>query len=85
MSVAMAIINYFVIGYAYKKGLGFGTVISHTLTLILFSLLCSSISVVIAYISELHYKMARTITENLKLLNGMHEGLLILENTNELQ
>ena len=32
----------------------------------------------IIYISNLHTKMKVTIVENMKLLDGMHEGLLIL-------
>ena len=38
---------------------------------------------VVAYISELHSKMATTITQNQRLLNGMHEGLLILSNSTD--
>ena len=33
------------------------------------------------YISELHTKMQTITDSNLRLLNGMHEGLLILSNT----
>ena len=31
-----------------------------------------------SYISHLHKKLATTNVENVKLLDGMHEGLLIL-------
>ena len=36
-------------------------------------------SMVIHYIKSLYEKLSFTIQENTKLLNGMHEGLLILE------
>ena len=78
----MAVINFFVIGKAYDRGLDFGSILSHTITLVLFFLLCSSMAMIAAYISELHAKMATTIVQNQRLLNGMHEGLLIISNSN---
>ena len=39
-------------------------------------------SMVIVYIQDLHMKLTSVNADNLKLLNGMHEGLLIL-NKNE--
>ena len=41
-------------------------------------LMCSLITMVVLYISELQYKMNTMNIENAKLLDGMHEGLLIL-------
>ena len=35
------------------------------------------------YIQELHASLTTTNTENLKLMNGMHEGLLILQKKQE--
>lgn len=81
----MALINFFVIGYGYKKGLGVVDVIGHALVLICYFFLCSCISIVIAYISELHSKMANGISQNLRLLNGMHEGLLIIADERNLR
>ena len=61
----LAIIYYFILGESYQRGLDFGSVLSHTIMLVLFFILCSSMAMVVAYISELHSKMATTITENL--------------------
>ena len=36
------------------------------------------LAVMIMYVSKLHGRMSVTITENMRLLDGMHEGLLIL-------
>ena len=63
-AVVLALINYFVIGEAFQRGLDFGSILNHTIILILFFILCSSMAMVVAYISELHSKMATTITEN---------------------
>ena len=38
----------------------------------------STISMIMLYISELHLKMKIMNIENAKLLDGMHEGVLIL-------
>ena len=38
----------------------------------------SLITIALLYISELHHKMKTFNVENVKLLDGMHEGLLIL-------
>ena len=35
-------------------------------------------AILFLYITELHSKMHQLIDQNIKLLNGMHEGLLIL-------
>ena len=45
---------------------------------LLFFFLCNGTAMVVTYISELHNKMNTTIEDNEKLLDGMHEGLLIL-------
>ena len=39
----------------------------------------AALAVTINYIKELHASLTSTNLENLKLLNGMHEGLLILK------
>ena len=35
------------------------------------------------YIAELHGKLHQLILENIRLLNGMHEGLLIISKTDQ--
>ena len=62
LTVDLAFINFFILGEAYQRGLKFGAVINHTIIVILFFILCSSMAMVVAYISELHSKMATTIT-----------------------
>ena len=41
-------------------------------------LIDSLMAIILLYIASLHSKMASVNVENLKLLDGMHEGLLIL-------
>jgi len=41
-------------------------------------LLMSVFGVLFLYITKLHNQMKDTVAENMKLLDGMHEGLLIL-------
>ena len=57
-SLTLAFVNYFIIGYAYARGFDMVTFLSGTMTLVLFFLICASMAILVAYISELHTKMA---------------------------
>lgn len=58
--------------------------ISFTLMIVLIYFIVTTIlSMVFVYISELHTEMHTTNRENVKLLDGMHEGLLILSKSNQ--
>ena len=48
-----------------------------------FYLLILAIAMCVIYISQLHLKLKTFNVENSKLLNGMHEGLLILKKSNK--
>ena len=78
-TVTLALINYLIQNVAYLKATDFSGILNSATLLVLFFLLCASMAMVVVYISELHGKMEGTITENLRLLNGMHEGVLILD------
>lgn len=41
----------------------------------------ASLSIMLLYISQMHSRMKSSNIENSKLLNGMHEGLLIVSKT----
>ena len=66
---------------AYEQGFEFSTLLSNTSILVCSFLACLSSAMVPVYISELHAKMQSCLDSSVKLLNGMHEGLLILSNT----
>ena len=58
--------------------------VSFTLMIVLIYFIVTTIlSMVFVYISELHTEMHTTNRENVKLLDGMHEGLLILSKSNQ--
>ena len=44
---------------------------------------CSMFAMIILYISQLQLRLRTFNLENIKLLDGMHEGLLILSNKNK--
>ena len=47
--------------------------------MLLLLVILACIAIIILYISILHGKMKTQNDENIKLLDGMHEGLLILQ------
>ncbi len=62
----------------YKVELNFGRVCGNIAIVMIFSLALTITSMVFTYITDLHQEMHTTNIENVKLLDGMHEGLLIL-------
>ena len=44
---------------------------------------CMLLAITIVYIQDLHSNLTTVNADNLKLLNGMHEGLLILSKDEE--
>lgn len=50
---------------------------------LIYFIVTTILSMVFVYISELHTEMHTTNRENVKLLDGMHEGLLILSKSNQ--
>ena len=48
------------------------------LVVIVYFIICSLTAMIISYIQELGLKLKNTNEENVKLLDNMHEGLLIL-------
>ena len=63
----------------FYQTLTFGTIISKvSLTVALFAL-CMTLAMMLEYIGGLHRRMKIKNTENVRLLDGMHEGLLILD------
>ena len=49
--------------------------------MVIFSMVIVFTSMFILYVVDLHQELLTTNTENVKLLDGMHEGLLILSKT----
>ena len=65
----------------FYQTLTFGTIISKvSLTVALFAL-CMTLAIMLEYIGGLHRRMKIKNTENVRLLDGMHEGLLIVSKT----
>ena len=62
----------------YKQEITVAVVATKLMYVVFVFALTSLISMVLLYISELHHKMKTSNVENVKLLDGMHEGLLIL-------
>ena len=52
--------------------------LSHLFYSLVYSVFCMLLSATLIYVSKLHYKLETVNIENVKLLDGMHEGLLII-------
>lgn len=55
-----------------------GIVVSKVSLMFLLFVIIMAFASVFLYVSKLHSRMNVTITENMRLLDGMHEGLLIV-------
>ena len=62
----------------FKHPLTFGAATTKTSFCALLFVISMIIAGLILYVSKLHGRMNVTITENMRLLDGMHEGLLIV-------
>ena len=72
-----------VLQFIYRKELTTHLLIMLTMNPIIVFLSISVLAIVIQYISSLHVKIRVYNAENIKLLDGMHEGLLILSKSNK--
>ena len=52
--------------------------LSHLIYSLVYVVFCTLLSATLIYISKLHNKLDTVNVENVKLLDGMHEGLLII-------
>jgi len=67
----------------HKDDMQFGRVVVKILTACLFILFLNIISMVINYIVQIQGSMSTLVIENLNLLNGMHEGLVVLSSSDK--
>ena len=72
----------FVHSVAYSPDITVSYILYATWVILFYFFALSLFSMVIVYIQDLHMTLTSVNAENFKLLNGMHEGLLIL-NKNE--
>ena len=77
----------FIVGYvhsvAYSADITGAYIIYVAGIILVYFLSLSWTSMVIVYIQDLHMKLTSMNRDNFKLLNGMHEGLLILNKNDE--
>ena len=67
----------------YQNPLTAGSVFYNIFLVIVFFIAACLVGMVIIYISQLHSTLEYTNKEHIKLLHGMHEGLMILDRTQE--
>ena len=75
--------SFFPISVIYKEELNLNTIAEKLLLTGGFMLVATIFAMVLLYISSLHVKMQLFNVENNKLLDGMHEGLLIMSKSNK--
>ena len=77
--ISDAVQRFVILPLIFKKTLTFGAILSKLSLSIALFLICLSLSVILRYTSDLHSRMKASNSENIRLLDGMHEGLLILD------
>ena len=84
VTVATLAWNLFFTNYvSYDRDLTIGSFLISLFYVLVFLLCCVLIGMIIIHISSMHHKLLFANEENVKLLNGMHEGILIIENTED--
>ena len=83
ISVRYCIIALIALPLVYLKEMTFSVVLSEVSLLVGITALMSVIAMMLQYISELHWRMKLSNEDNIKMLDGMHEGLLILSKHSE--
>ena len=68
---------------AYNRDVTVVAVLLCIACLIMFTVAVTTVSMVFLHISDVHEKLHFSNEENMKLLNGMHEGILILSKNPE--
>ena len=71
--------TFFILPIIFMKPLTFGSVISKVSLAVALFVICMTLAIMLEYIGKLHARMKNTNTENMHLLDGMHEGLLIVD------
>lgn len=70
---------YFGINILYSKPMNFMTHVTYLMAILILAIYCVFFILSINYISQLHNKLDFANSENVRLLNGMHEGVLIIK------
>ena len=65
---------------AYKKEISIGSLASCVMLSLAYLMAAVFLGVVISYVTNVNDKLQQSNEQNVKLLNGMHEGVLILSN-----
>ena len=77
-STITLVIHFFFDLYAYKRDITAGQVLVLLIFTMIYLIGCTGLSSVIVHMSNVHAKLYYINEENTKLLNGMHEGILIV-------
>ena len=78
LSITQVIWNFMLVQWIYEDEVTVFDIFEKLSLTILLFLICSMLAVLVLYISSLQMRMKSFNMENIKLLDGMHEGLLIL-------
>ena len=69
---------FFGLSVAYEKPLTFGSCTSYILVIIVYFVFCSVLGMILKLMIDTNQRLLLANESHVKLLNGMHEGLLIL-------
>ena len=74
----LSFFSFIVLPVIFLDEFSFASVMIKLITIFGLFFILSLLTMILSYISKLHERMQMQIVSNKKLLNGMHEGLLIL-------
>ena len=80
-AISIALQCFFGVHLVYARPLTVGSIILYTLTVIISMLVATPMSMAFVYFSEITNRLQVTQKSSVNLLNGMHEGILILSET----
>lgn len=83
LSVVFALLLFVIQPFLFNGDLNLAKTIVSIAFVLSLHLVDSLTATLFLYIAELHGKLHQLILENIRLLNGMHEGLLILSKTDQ--
>ena len=83
LSITQVIWNFLLVQWIYEDEITAYDIFEKLSLTILLFLICSMLAVIVLYISSMQMRMKSYNMANIKLLDGMHEGLLILAKSNK--
>ena len=84
ISLTCAYCLYFGLSVAYDRPMTSGTFLVYLMVTFCVVLMCVTLGIILKYVIEVRHKLRTANVSHVKLLHGMHEGLLIVDQESDL-